>query len=158
MRLEYFEMIDRVVALDRDAGTIHAQADVPAASPIFEGHFPGHPIMPGVLLLETMAQAAGYLALARNGLVQMPFFAGSSKAKFRRFVVPDTVMDIRAKLVHDGSGYAVFETRIDQDGRVADAEVMLRIMDFPAEDLRQAMLARARTIGLGTGIEAELAQ
>mgnify|MGYP001202547178 CR=1 FL=1 len=157
MRLEYFEMIDRVVGLDRDAGTIHAQANVPQESPVFEGHFPGYPIMPGVLLLETMAQAAGYLALARNGLAQMPFFAGSSKAKFRKFVVPATVMDVHAKLVHDGSGYAVFETRIEQGGRVADAEVMLRIMDFPAPDLREAMLKRAALIGLAAGTGAGVA-
>jgi len=58
MRLEYFQMLDEVEALDTEKATLVAIARIPLESPVFEGHFPGHPIMPGVLLLETMAQAA----------------------------------------------------------------------------------------------------
>ena len=63
MRLEYFEMIDRVTSLDRETKRIEASSTVPQESPVFEGHFPGHPLVPGVLLTETMAQASGYLVL-----------------------------------------------------------------------------------------------
>ena len=59
MRLEYFEMIDRVTSLDRETKRIEASSTVPQESPVFEGHFPGHPLVPGVLLTETMAQASG---------------------------------------------------------------------------------------------------
>ena len=56
MRLEYFQMVDRVAALDGES--IVVESTIPEATPVFEGHFPGYPLMPGVLLVETMAQAS----------------------------------------------------------------------------------------------------
>ena len=55
MLLEYFQMIDRVEAVDLSSRTLKARSVVPAKSPVFEGHFPGMPLVPGVLLIETMA-------------------------------------------------------------------------------------------------------
>jgi len=63
MRFEYFQLIDRIVDLDRGNRTIRTQATVPASSTIFEGHFPGLPLMPVVLLLESMAQTSGWLII-----------------------------------------------------------------------------------------------
>ena len=111
MRLEYFEMIDRIVALDRDGGRIEATATVPQASPVFEGHFPDFPLVPGVLLTETMAQASGYLVLAVKNFTQMPFLMAVDKARFRDFVGPGAELAIEASLEHDGSGYAVENAR-----------------------------------------------
>ena len=56
MRLETFQMITRVVSFDADAKILTAAAEVPAESPVFEGHFPGYPLLPGVLMIEAMAQ------------------------------------------------------------------------------------------------------
>ena len=64
MRLEYFQLIDRIVDLDLSARTIRCEATVPTESTIFEGHFPGYPLMPGVLLIERMAQTSGWLLVA----------------------------------------------------------------------------------------------
>ena len=147
MRLEYFQMIDRVVAVD--AGRLTAEATVPEASPVFEGHFPGHPLVPGVLLLETMAQAGGYLLLARMGFARMPFLAAVKEGKMRSFVGPGAVLSVEASLVHEGSGYAVATGRILSGGkRICDAEITYRVLDFPAPELKAAMLGQAARIGM----------
>ncbi len=64
MRLEYFQLIDRIVDLNVGEGKITVEAQVPQHNTIFEGHFPGYPIMPGVLLIEAMAQSSGWLLIA----------------------------------------------------------------------------------------------
>ena len=64
MRLEYFQMVDRITALDVAGRRIVTSCQVPEQSPVFEGHFPGYPILPGVLMIETMAQTGGWLVLA----------------------------------------------------------------------------------------------
>jgi 3-hydroxyacyl-[acyl-carrier-protein] dehydratase len=148
MRLEYFEMIDRIVAFDRDAKRIEAQSTVPTASPVFEGHFPGHPLVPGVLLTETMAQASGYLVLKLTDFTHMPFLMAVDKARFRSFVGPGTALSITAQLEHEGSGYAVTKARIAVEGKpISDAELRFKIMPFPA-GLDEQMREQARRIGL----------
>lgn len=150
MRLEYFDMIDTVVAFEPSQQRITTRSTVPAAtaSPVFEGHFPGHPLVPGVLLTETMAQASGYLLLGLNGLSQMPFLMTVDKARFRTFVEPDAVLDVTAELVIEGSGYAATKAKITIDGKpICDAELRFRLMPFPA-DMRALMEGRIAAIGL----------
>ena len=67
MQLEYFQMVDRITDLDIGKRTISVESQVPQASPVFEGHFPGYPLMPGVLLTELMAQSCGFLLLSLGG-------------------------------------------------------------------------------------------
>ena len=148
MRLEYFRMIDRVVALDGPGRRIETRSAVPDASPVFEGHFPGHPLVPGVLLTETMAQASGYLILGLNGFSLMPFLMSVDRARFRTFVGPGAVLDVEATLAHEGSGYVATTARMSADGKpVADAALRFRTVPFPP-GLDGAMRDEARRIGL----------
>jgi 3-hydroxyacyl-[acyl-carrier-protein] dehydratase len=148
MRLEYFEMIDEVASFDAPGKRLVAHALVPEASPVFEGHFPGHPLVPGVLLTETMAQASGYLILGLNGLSLMPFLMAVDKARFRSFVEPRARLVIEAVLTVEGSGYAATKAKIEADGKpICDAELRFRLMPFPA-DLGALMRARTQAIGL----------
>ena len=140
MRLEYFQLIDRIVALDLISRTIEAEAHVPATSTIFEGHFPGLPLMPGVLLLESMAQTSGWLTIGITKFTRMPFLAGFRNAKLRSFVKPDTKLGLSAKIEHEGSGFFVARAEIKVEGRlVSNAELTLRTIEFPSPDLRANM-------------------
>jgi 3-hydroxyacyl-[acyl-carrier-protein] dehydratase len=149
MRLEYFLLIDRVVDLNLAGRTISSEATIPTESTIFEGHFPGYPLMPGVLLIEAMAQCSGWLLVALNRFERMPFLAAVKEAKLRTFVTPGQRLIVDAHLVHDGSGYAIIEASVKADGKlVCDATITLRILDFPNADMRTLMRERATQIGL----------
>ena len=125
MRLEYFQLIDRIAELDLAQQTIRAEARVPAESTIFEGHFPGYPLMPGVLLIEAMAQTSGWLVIAVTNFTRMPFFAALKEAKLRTFITPGQNLSLSAKLLHEGSGYAVTKADIRCDGKLAcNAEIV----------------------------------
>jgi len=142
-------MIDSIDALDTQQSKITARAHVPAQSPIFEGHFPGHALVPGVLLIETMAQASGYLIIALNEFSEMPFLASVKDAKMRSFVTPDTELIISVELLHEGSGFAVTKAQIhSQDKIISDAQLTLRTMAFPTKDLEDHMRSQAEKIGL----------
>lgn len=148
MRLDYFQLVDRIETMDAAAGTIVCRATVPLEATIFEGHFPGHPLMPGVLLLECMAQTGGHMILARNAYDRMAFLAQADRAKFRSFIVPGDVLDVHSKLTHEGSGYAVCDARILKAGKVvADAEIRYRVVPFPSPELREKMLEFVRSVG-----------
>lgn len=149
MLLEYFQMIDRVVSVDGARRTLAARSVVPGESPVFEGHFPGMPLVPGVLLIETMAQASGFLVLAATDFAAMPFLMSVDGAKMRAFVEPGAVLDIEAVLEHDGSGYAVTKARITSGGKkVCDAQLKLRTVPFAEVPLADIVRSRAGEVGL----------
>jgi 3-hydroxyacyl-[acyl-carrier-protein] dehydratase len=149
MQLEYFQMVDRISLLDPEARLIRASCAVPEKSPIFEGHFPGFPLLPGVLMIETIAQAGGWLILATLRFTRMALLAQVKEAKMRGSVLPGAALEVEAKLVQDGSGYAVAAGRIESGGRkVAEAELRYGIAPFPNETLRTQMLDAARRLAV----------
>jgi 3-hydroxyacyl-[acyl-carrier-protein] dehydratase len=148
MPLEYFKLIDRILDLNTAEKTITAEARVPETSTIFEGHFPGHPIMPGVLLIESMAQTSGWLLLALMKFERMPFLAAVKEAKMRGFVSPGEVLTIEANVLHEGSGYAMTEARVKVGGKLrSNATITFSHVPFPNPELRGHMDAEAQRIG-----------
>jgi 3-hydroxyacyl-[acyl-carrier-protein] dehydratase len=156
MRLEYFQLLDRIVELDIANRAIRTEATVPRESTIFQGHFPGYPLMPGVLLLETMAQTSGWLIIALTKFERMPFLAAFKEAKLRTFITPGTTLSISARLEHEGSGFAVATAAISADGKVTcDCEITFRVVNFPAPELRTYMQAEAARLQFPMGAIAD---
>ena len=153
MRLEYFDIIDTVDVFDVKGGHVETSSRVPEKSTVFEGHFPGYPVMPGVLLLEMMNHTSGYLLLGLHNFSRLPFFAGAKKVKIRRFVVPGTLMRARCDLVHEGSGFCITQNEIRVDDEViADAELTMMVMDFPSPELPRLVMERAKAHGVALGL------
>jgi len=148
MHLEYFRLIDRIVDLRLDDRTIGVEAAVPQSSTIFEGHFPGRPLMPGVLLIEAMAQTSGWLIIALTRFERMPFLAAVKEAKLRTFVEPGDALSISAQLTHEGSGFAMTSAAITRAGKaICDADFTFRLMEFPNPSFRDSMQRVASDIG-----------
>jgi len=148
MQIEYFQLIDRIVALNIGERTITVEAQVPEKSTIFEGHFPGYPIMPGVLLTEAMAQSSGWLLLGLMKFERMPFLAMIKEAKMRGFVTPGQLLTIDAKVEHEGSGFAVTSAKARVGTELkCSADLTFRHIPFPHPDLRVFMDAMALKIG-----------
>ena len=148
MDLDHFTLIDRIVDLNVGDRTITVEAQVPQKHTIFEGHFPGYPIMPGVLLTEAMAQTSGWLLIALTKFERMPFLAQIKEAKMRGFVSPGDLLSIEASLVHEGSGYAVTSAKVRVGGKLrSEATIQFGVVAFPHPDLRVHMDAMATKIG-----------
>jgi len=138
MRLEYFEMIDAVQSIDTENGVIRTESRLPETSPVFDGHFPTYPILPGVMMLEIMNHAAGYLIYMRLKRERFVFLGGVKRAKFRRMVEPGATIITEARIDHDGSGFFVASSSVSVDGTTtADAEIVMIATDFPNDDLRR---------------------
>ena len=156
MRIEHFQLIDRIVDLNLADRKISSEALVPETSTIFEGHFPGYPLMPGVLLIEAMAQTSGWLVVAMNRFERMPFLAAVREAKLRTFIKPGQLLSIDAHLEHEGSGYVIVEANIRAERKlICDAKLTLRVLDFPNAEFERQMRKFAAGIGLKVGAPAD---
>ena len=124
-----FLLVDRVIECV-PGKRIHALKNVTVNEPFFPGHFPGRPTMPGVMILEALAQAAGILAFVTAGVIPDEssrfFFVGIDKARFRKPVEPGDQLILKAELQRTFKGIWRFSTVAEVDGHeVASAEMMV---------------------------------
>jgi 3-hydroxyacyl-[acyl-carrier-protein] dehydratase len=128
-------LVDRV--LDWEPGKfIRGIKNVTVDEPFFQGHFPTYPVMPGVLVIEAMAQISGLLVMlsdvARRDGSQIVLFAGIDNARFKRQVVPGDRLLLEAELDRAVRGIGRFIARASVDGqRVCEARLMAAIRDVP---------------------------
>ncbi|WP_397377339.1 3-hydroxyacyl-ACP dehydratase FabZ [Pseudomonas sp.] len=124
-----FLLVDRVAELDLEGKSIRAYKNVSINEPFFNGHFPEHPIMPGVLIIEAMAQAAGILGFKMMNMKPsdgtLYYFVGSEKLRFRQPVVPGDQLQLEAKYVSNKRSIWKFECKAIVDGKeVCSAEII----------------------------------
>jgi len=125
-----FLLIDRIVEFEASRSATGVK-NVTMNEPFFAGHFPGHPIMPGVLIVEAMAQVGGVLAFKSADVKdKVVYFMGIDKARFRRPVVPGDTLRLSLGVKKCRGTIWVFEGEAFVDGdRVAEAELMATIVD-----------------------------
>ena len=126
-----FFLIDRIIALD-PGKIVHAIKNVTINEPFFQGHFPGQPIFPGVLILEAMAQAGGFLVLNSidNPESKLMYFTGINKSRFKKTVIPGDQMHFEVTLDKFRLGTCkISGTAKVNDTIVAEAEMMASVVD-----------------------------
>jgi 3-hydroxyacyl-[acyl-carrier-protein] dehydratase len=127
-----FLLVDRVTDVEPGV-SLSAIKNVTVNEPFFQGHFPGHPVMPGVLILEAMAQGTGLLAF--SGMIdaqesKLYMLVGIDKARFRGQVLPGDQLQLKVTLKRNmrGIGFFACEARVDGEV-VAEAEMMCSAQD-----------------------------
>jgi beta-hydroxyacyl-ACP dehydratase FabZ len=128
-----FLLVDRILELEINRRIVGIK-NVTMNEPFFQGHFPGHPIMPGVLLIEAMAQTGGVLAMksvppeqVKNKVI---YFMSIDKAKFRKPVVPGDQVRFELEQIRERANIRAYSAKALVDGAVvAEAELMAMIVD-----------------------------
>ncbi len=115
-----FLLIDRVTEIDDETGLIKGYKNITSNEDLFNGHFPGNPVFPGVLMIEALAQLGAFFYLKDlPPESRMAYFAGIDKARFKRVVIPGDRLDLECQLIRERSGIAIMEGIARVDGKIA---------------------------------------
>ncbi len=125
-----FLLVDRILELEPRKSVV-AIKNVTMNEPFFQGHFPGEPVMPGVLQVEAMAQAAGVMMMESfESGKHLAFLMALNNVKFRRPVVPGDQLVIKAETVRTRARMGVVKARMEVEGKVvSEAEITFSIVD-----------------------------
>jgi 3-hydroxyacyl-[acyl-carrier-protein] dehydratase len=131
-----FLLVDRVVEFEKDV-RIKALKNVTINEPFFNGHFPNRPVMPGVLMLEALAQASALLSFSSEGEEsdgsRLYYFAGIDGARFKRVVEPGDQLLLESRIERKKAGIYKYQTRATVDGELAvEASLMCTVRSVAA--------------------------
>ncbi len=123
-----FLLVDKVIAMEKGK-SITAVKNTTINEPYFQGHFPSYPVMPGVLILEALAQAGGILAYKTEEeddlKNKLTYFMGIDKARFRKPILPGSVIILNVELIKRKQSVWIFHGRAEVDGKLcAEADLM----------------------------------
>ena len=126
-----FLLVDRVIEFEKDV-RIKALKNVTINEPFFNGHFPNRPVMPGVLMLEALAQASALLSFSSEGEQsdgsRLYYFAGIDGARFKRVVEPGDQLVLESKIERKKAGIYKYATRATVNGELAvEAQLMCTV-------------------------------
>lgn len=123
-----FCWVSRVVACEPGV-SVEAELDVRADLPLFAGHFPQYPVLPGVIIMEALAQAASFCVLVdRKAEGAIGFLTGIDKAKFRRQVRPGEILTLKASIVKSSSRLCVADVEASVNGQVCATAVQKYVL------------------------------
>jgi 3-hydroxyacyl-[acyl-carrier-protein] dehydratase len=128
-----FLLIDRVLSCEPGKNIV-AIKNVAVNEPYFQGHFPGNPVMPGVMIVESLAQAAGvlsFLSQKRDSMQNLLYyFVGIDRARFKKLVIPGDQLKLNVTLLRQVRGIAKFEAIATvEDAVVTEAELLCTIKE-----------------------------
>ncbi|AZR73951.1 3-hydroxyacyl-[acyl-carrier-protein] dehydratase FabZ [Anoxybacter fermentans] len=125
-----FILVDRILELEEGVRVVGIK-NVTINEAFFQGHYPDHPVMPGVLIVEAMAQVSGFMLLDKHkSSRQLPYFTGIDKVKFRKPVVPGDQLRIESEMLKLRRNIAKVYCRALVDGEiVAEGELMFTVVE-----------------------------
>jgi beta-hydroxyacyl-ACP dehydratase FabZ len=129
-----FLLVDRIVELEGERRIVGLK-NVTVNEPFFQGHFPGAPVMPGVLIIECMAQVAGVMIYRDmpDRHKKLIYFTGVDHARFRRPVIPGDQLRVEMELLNRRNNFGRMEGKATVDGKLAaEAVVSFAVVDYPA--------------------------
>lgn len=125
-----FLLVDKILSYDVDAGIIVGQKNATMNEAFFQGHFPDAPIMPGVLILEALAQVGGVLVHLKGNTNKIAVLLNVNNAKFRNPVRPGDTLQLRCEGIHFSSKGGRVKATASVNGKVAvDAEIGFALVD-----------------------------
>src|SRR5665647_2004730 len=126
-----FLMVDRIIEMEAGKSIVGIK-NVSVNEPFFQGHFPGHPVMPGVLIIEAMAQVAGILAYSSDESIRskVTYFTGIDNARFRKPVMPGDQLRFEVEATGRKRGIWFFNAKVYVEGKlVTEADLKATFVD-----------------------------
>lgn len=147
MNLDTFCIPDEIYSLSIEKGLIVTGSKIPRSSSLFNNHFPDLPVLPGIYLIEFIAQSAGHLTMASLGFSKMAVLAKVSHCKFSNFVSPGEEIICKIEKHKCEHGFTLSSATVFCAERsVCTAEIRMKILDFPSNRARDLLISNFEKI------------